>query len=406
MSTHAGRLQRAGRQARLRQPEKAPGRQSGLPAAAHVETDRQVADRRRLSGGVARLRRPAHRGVHRVHQRRGFESPLKIPTEPKDLSFLATPAGGDQLMFTELDGGRWTTPIAAERAGGDLFGIGLGAGRPGAAVGLLVGQRRRTTGTSMAGSATAAADGPTRSASPRRPAPTSTTRRPPTRKAGCGLPGRASARPIPISSWPGRRPKGSASRRPWPPRRPTTGRRRSPPARDGRVAVAWDSYAKGNYDVSVRVWQDGKWGPPQLVTGTLANEARPSLAFDPKNRLWIAYEISPEGWGKDFGPYDQSPTQDGPLQAAIDRRQGSRRHAASAARGRRESGPAAGQRPAAAGRVARPTTSWRPGRSWPSTPPGGSGSRPAFAWPASTTRSAAPGSISSPRSTPTAGVRP
>ena len=76
---------------------------------------------------------------------------------------------------------------------------------------------------------------------------------------------------------------------------------------DGQVAVGWDSYTNGNYDVSVRTWHGGTWGQPRVIAATLANEARASLVVDRRNQLWIAYEVCPEGWGKDFGPYDQSP---------------------------------------------------------------------------------------------------
>src|SRR5215213_1687734 len=38
-------------------------------------------------------------------------------------------------------------------------------------------------------------------------------------------------------------------------------------------------------------------------------EARPSIAYDPAGRLWIAYEEGPELWGKDFGALDDSDGQ-------------------------------------------------------------------------------------------------
>ena len=34
-------------------------------------------------------------------------------------------------------------------------------------------------------------------------------------------------------------------------------------------------------------------------------EMRPSAAFDARNRLWVAFELSPERWGKDNGPMDR-----------------------------------------------------------------------------------------------------
>ncbi len=69
----------------------------------------------------------------------------------------------------------------------------------------------------------------------------------------------------------------------------------------GNVYVAWDSYENGNYDVFLRRFHNGE-ADPVVPIGTLkAFEARPSLAVDPQDRVWIAYEQSGPNWGKDFG---------------------------------------------------------------------------------------------------------
>jgi len=39
------------------------------------------------------------------------------------------------------------------------------------------------------------------------------------------------------------------------------------------------------------------------VAASTRFEARSSIAFDPQNRLWVAYEVAGERWGKDTGPY-------------------------------------------------------------------------------------------------------
>ncbi|QOV88156.1 TolB family protein [Humisphaera borealis] len=73
-------------------------------------------------------------------------------------------------------------------------------------------------------------------------------------------------------------------------------------AADGRVAVAWDTYVKGDYDVYISVTgKDGAPGKPQAAAATAAFEGRASMAFDQAGKLWLAYEASPEMWGKDFG---------------------------------------------------------------------------------------------------------
>jgi hypothetical protein len=72
---------------------------------------------------------------------------------------------------------------------------------------------------------------------------------------------------------------------------------------NGQVAVAWDTFDKGDYDIYVAT-REGKGkslGKPEAVAASLAFEVRPSLAYDKDSRLWIAYEYSGDLWGKDFG---------------------------------------------------------------------------------------------------------
>jgi hypothetical protein len=73
---------------------------------------------------------------------------------------------------------------------------------------------------------------------------------------------------------------------------------------DGQVAVAYDVYADGDYDVHVAV-VDGKQVTDHAVARSPKFEARPSVAYDAQGRLWIAYEEGPEKWGKNFGALDQ-----------------------------------------------------------------------------------------------------
>jgi len=69
----------------------------------------------------------------------------------------------------------------------------------------------------------------------------------------------------------------------------------------GNVYVAWDSYENGNYDVFLRRFDNGEAGPVVPVGTLKAFEARPSLAVDRQDRVWIAYEMGGPNWGKDFG---------------------------------------------------------------------------------------------------------
>lgn len=78
-------------------------------------------------------------------------------------------------------------------------------------------------------------------------------------------------------------------------------------APDGEVAISWDTYDKGDYDVYLRrVHYTDQIGfdDPIPIAATNSFEARSSLAYDSQNRLWIAYEVSGPRWGKDFGAYD------------------------------------------------------------------------------------------------------
>jgi hypothetical protein len=77
---------------------------------------------------------------------------------------------------------------------------------------------------------------------------------------------------------------------------------------DGEVSVSWDTYDKGDYDVYVRrLRADGsriRMQTPLPVAVSPDFEARSSLAYDARGRLWVAWEESYKSWGKDFGAYE------------------------------------------------------------------------------------------------------
>ena len=95
--------------------------------------------------------------------------------------------------------------------------------------------------------------------------------------------------------------RAPSSRSPSLTSQPTTGTRPSPPTTRANVYVAWDSYENGNFDVFMRRYHNGTAEPVIPVATLPAFEARPSLAVDKQNRVWIAYEMSGANWGKDFG---------------------------------------------------------------------------------------------------------
>jgi hypothetical protein len=74
----------------------------------------------------------------------------------------------------------------------------------------------------------------------------------------------------------------------------------------GEVAVAHDAY-EGDSDVWVHVDEGGPNPRAFPIAMTPRFEARPSICYDAKGRLWIAYEEGPEMWGKDFGAVEKNP---------------------------------------------------------------------------------------------------
>jgi hypothetical protein len=65
------------------------------------------------------------------------------------------------------------------------------------------------------------------------------------------------------------------------------------------------SFDPGDYDVILPYRGDRTslkgGGDQNPVANSSRFEARPSLAYDPQGRLWIAYEEGPERWGQDYG---------------------------------------------------------------------------------------------------------
>ncbi|MXY69255.1 MAG: hypothetical protein F4Y47_11980 [Acidobacteriia bacterium] len=70
----------------------------------------------------------------------------------------------------------------------------------------------------------------------------------------------------------------------------------------GTVWVAYDSYRNGNYDVYLVGLRDGRTAVAEMaVAETPLFEARPSVAVDLDDRVWVAWESGGANWGKDNG---------------------------------------------------------------------------------------------------------
>jgi hypothetical protein len=72
------------------------------------------------------------------------------------------------------------------------------------------------------------------------------------------------------------------------------------------VAIAWDTYEKGDYDVWVRELETSKVSDARPVANSADYEARPALTYDHNGALWISWEQSGQTWGKDWGALDHA----------------------------------------------------------------------------------------------------
>ena len=69
----------------------------------------------------------------------------------------------------------------------------------------------------------------------------------------------------------------------------------------GAAWIAWDTYDGANYDVYLRRFDGSELGESIAVASSPRFEARASVAIDRQDRVWVAYENSGPGWGKDAG---------------------------------------------------------------------------------------------------------
>ena len=79
----------------------------------------------------------------------------------------------------------------------------------------------------------------------------------------------------------------------------------------GNAIIAWDTYDKGRYDVLMRRVANGHLGSVVEVAATDRLEARPDLAVDSRDRIWVSYEAGRVNWAKDQGRLDPVGTAPG-----------------------------------------------------------------------------------------------
>jgi len=69
----------------------------------------------------------------------------------------------------------------------------------------------------------------------------------------------------------------------------------------GTAWVAYDSYKSGHYDVFLTPIRNGKPAGEIPVAATPRFDARATVAVDPTDRVWVAWESGHPNWGKDHG---------------------------------------------------------------------------------------------------------
>lgn len=238
---------------------------------------------------------------------------LNFAEAPQDFAWLAAEGGGDQVWLRSREGGVWAEPVAITEPGRDVFrsavaedGSGLvwviwseqvdgdfdifarpvRDGRP-----LAVVRLSDTPGNDLSPVAATDAAGKVWVA---------------WQGARGGKFRILGRRQLEDGGWSEEARVSDGTGNAWAPAiaaRPATAA--NPDAPGGRVAVAWDSYTRGDYDIRAREYDlDGKAGAPFPVAATHEYEARPTLTWDRQGNLWFAWEEGGASWGKDWGLLD------------------------------------------------------------------------------------------------------
>lgn len=233
----------------------------------------------------------------------GFRKRPPLAEPPEDFGYLDDPTGGDQVLLLHLDGDKWTGPLPVTPPGEDVYRTAVAVDGDGDAWVFWSANRdgnwdvyaRRRSGERWSRELRLTTDpGPdtfpvaTTDSSGRVWVAWQAFRGGSFDILAMVQEDDTPGRPIVITDAPGNQ---------WTPAIAASS--------DGQVAVAWDSYEKGNYDVHARIRSQGEFGDPIPVATSLRGEMRASITFDKAGRLWIAYEDSPEKWGKDWGALEK-----------------------------------------------------------------------------------------------------
>ncbi|MGC3971269.1 MAG: hypothetical protein QM775_29185 [Pirellulales bacterium] len=237
---------------------------------------------------------------------------------PQDFSFLKNPVGGDRVWLRISRDGKWSDPIAVTDGGGDIYKCALAVDGQGRAVVAWSqnGEFPKADANFEIQARMVAVDGS--SGKPQlgetvnvsgnvgsdiNPAAATDAQGRVWLAWQAVRDGRfqiVERHQSADGSWTAERTVSAHARNCWTPAVAA--------AQDGRIAIAWDTYDKGDYDIFVREYASTADAAPVGEALAAADspdyEARPAITYDKAGALWISYELGDPSWGKDSGPYD------------------------------------------------------------------------------------------------------
>ncbi len=241
------------------------------------------------------------------------ERARRLEKAPEDFSYLAKPAGGDQVWLRVHKAGKWSEPVAVTAGKGDIYKCAVtvdGKGRAWIAWAENVNyQAHPGREPNFEIRARSFSDGKLSETQNLTSAPGNDICPVATTDANGNVwvawmgvrEGRfqiLTRKQSAAGSWSPEQIVSSQKRNCWTPAIAATAAGKGSP----KVAIAWDTYDKGDYDVWVREFSaDGKATAGQPAANTVRYEARPCLTYDHDGALWIAWEESGATWGKDWG---------------------------------------------------------------------------------------------------------
>jgi len=234
-------------------------------------------------------------------ERRRIEAP-QLTEQPRDFKAYYTPEFGDQLFVKSYSAGKWSKPIAITGAKEDLSRCAIAAEGNGT-VWVVYSALRDGKHNLFARPISSAAKPGEEQALTREGGflhPVACTDQAGTVRVACQHWQSTGATRIQLHCASGRWAEGT-------PLRNELGNAwyaAITAGPNGEFAHAFDGYTGGDYDVFIDRYDGKAKRGNEPIAATSHFEARPSVCYDPRGRLWIAYEEGPEQWGKDFGALD------------------------------------------------------------------------------------------------------